>query len=135
MKVWQGFGTEHSMNLKMIGYFTEPEEANEVKEALDRLIAAMEAEQTAGQLEIGEPLLEFSGDLLALMRDLDLHLLGLSEVEQFLYAVDIAVEGQKIVIETDEMDVMAFIKVLVEKGAKVEMYSAHLRDASLGGGQ
>ena len=33
--------------------------------------------------------------------------------------------GSDVVVQTDEIDVIAFIKVLLARGAKVEMYSMH----------
>ena len=34
MKVWHGYGTEHSMNLKLIGHFADAREANAAVEAI-----------------------------------------------------------------------------------------------------
>jgi hypothetical protein len=40
MKVWRGYGTEHSMNLKLIGHFASADEANAAVEAIEVLTAA-----------------------------------------------------------------------------------------------
>jgi hypothetical protein len=45
--------------------------------------------------------------------------------EKFLYEHETKVVGSTVVITTDEIEVMPFIKVLIQKGAKVEVYSAH----------
>ena len=37
MKIWNAFGTEHSMNLVMIGRFKEVRNAEEAKRLIDRL--------------------------------------------------------------------------------------------------
>jgi hypothetical protein len=34
-------------------------------------------------------------------------------------------KGAKVVINTDEIEVSAFLKLLIDNGAKVEVYSAH----------
>jgi len=33
--------------------------------------------------------------------------------------------GSRIVVTTDELEVSGFLKLMVDKGAKVEVYSAH----------
>lgn len=53
MKIWQGFGSEHSMNLVMIGHFEDARSARGAKEAIDLFTQAMEAEQAAGRLTFG----------------------------------------------------------------------------------
>jgi len=55
MKVWHGYGTEHSMNLKLIGHFADADEACVAVETINRLTAAAEEEHAAGRLEYGEP--------------------------------------------------------------------------------
>lgn len=125
MKVWHGYGTEHSMNLVLIGHFSEPGEAREARDAIASLTAAAEAERDAGRLEYGEPPRLFSDQLLTAMSDVGVHSLGRSDVEQFLYEAEVKVDDVDVVVGTDEIDVMAYIKVLISKGAKVEMYSLH----------
>ena len=48
-----------------------------------------------------------------------------AELEQFAYDVTVEVEDSQIVVTTDEIDVSAFLTVLIEKGARVEVYSAY----------
>lgn len=131
MKVWHEYGTEHSMNLKLIGHFAERQEARAAAKAIDIFTAAAEAEHAAGRLEYGEPPSLFSDDLLAVMSELNIHSLGHADLEQFLYHADVEVDGTDVVVQTDELDVIAFIKVLLLKGAKVEMYSRHDHNSGL----
>jgi hypothetical protein len=63
--------------------------------------------------------------MLELMKEAKLYILNPAELEQLLYDVRIDVEDNKIVMTTDEVDVLAFLKVLLDKGARVEVYSAH----------
>lgn len=125
MKVWSGYGTEHSMNLVMVGQFKDEKSARATKDVLDRLTQAAQAEYDAGRLAEGEPLEEFSDELLALLMRLKVHSLGYADIEQFTYDVKVDIAQDTIVIETDEIDVIAFIKVLLDKGARLEMYSGH----------
>ena len=63
------------------------------------------------------------------MRDLfkrvDVYSISPAELGQFSYDVSVSVESDHLVVTTDEIDVSAFLKVLLDKGARVEVYSAH----------
>lgn len=133
MKIWQGYGTEHSMNLKLIGHFAAVDEANAAVEAINVLTAAAEAELAAGRLEYGEPPRMFSEELLAALSEVKIHSFGYADIEQFLYDTDVKVDGSEVIVQTDEIDVIALVKVFLARGAKVEMYSMHDHSTRLGG--
>jgi hypothetical protein len=59
------------------------------------------------------------------LQEINCYGLSPSELEQFLYDISTKVEGNKIILTTDESEVSAFFKLMLEKGAKVEIYSAH----------
>lgn len=124
MKLWKGYGSEHSMNLVMIGHFKEACDAKEAKRLIDQLIeqVASEAKSDHDNTVPGD---RFTDAMLELMRTANLYILSPAELEQLLYDVDVDVEDNKIVITTDDVDVSAFLKVLLDKGARVEVYSAH----------
>ncbi|WP_206473965.1 DUF6375 family protein [Dietzia sp. KRD202] len=132
MKIWHGYGTEHSMNLRLIGHFANREEAKSTVDAITALTAAALTEHEAGRLEHGEPPQMFSDELLAVLSEVEIHSLGTTDVEQFLYDVDVETDGSQVVVQTDEIDVIAFVKVLLARGAKVEMYSMHNHSTGLG---
>ncbi|MFW3469903.1 DUF6375 family protein [Streptomyces microflavus] len=125
MKVWYGYGTEHSMNLVMIGRFKDATTAERTHALIKQLTAALQTEEEAGRLTIGEPSDRYSGQVLKLLGDLNLHSVGPRELEQFLYDLTMRRDGDSIVVTTDENDVQALLKVLIDKGARVEVYSAH----------
>jgi hypothetical protein len=133
MKVWHGYGTEHSMNLKLIGHFASAEEAKAAVETIAALTATAEAEQEAGRLEYGEPPRMFSDALLAVLSELRMHSFAYADIEQFLYDTDVKTDGPDVVIQTDEIDVIAFIRVLLARGAKLEMFSMHEHGTGAGG--
>lgn len=125
MKVWNGYGSEHSMNLVMIGHFKEVPNAKEAKALIEQL-----TEQVLGETDIqrSEPSPQerrFSDAMLKLLDSANLYTVGPAELEQFIYDVRVKIEDNKVVVLTDEVDVSAFLKVLIEKGARVEVYSAH----------
>lgn len=124
MKIWYQHGSEHSANLVMIGHFENVAEATKAKEIIDALTRQVAEEQSNGTLTVGSPADRYSKD----MRDLLLRLnvsIGPQEVEQFAYEISVKVEGNDLVLTTDEDDISAFLKVMFWKGARIEVYSAH----------
>lgn len=125
MKLWFGYGTEHSMNLVMIGKFKENKEASQAFAAIQHLMDQTSADVEAGRLEVGDPPDRYTDAMMKLAEALNFYSLSPAEFEQFAYDVAVDLKDDKIVITTDEEDVSAFLKYLVDKGARVEVYSAH----------
>ncbi|MGW2895810.1 DUF6375 family protein [Streptomyces sp. NPDC001212] len=125
MKVWYGYGTEHSMNLVMIGRFKDTATAERAHAVIKQLTTALQAEEEAGRLTVGEPNDRYSDEVLKLLSDLNIHSIGPRELEQFLYDLTMRRDGDSIVVTTDETDVQALLKALIDKGARIEVYSAH----------
>jgi hypothetical protein len=113
------------MNLVMIGHFKDSGTAAAAKEAIDQLTEYVMAESQAGEIEICGHTDRFSKKLLDLLHELRLYDVGPVELEQFGYDFRVKVDDDKVVLTTDESDVSAFLKVLIDKGARVEVYSAH----------
>jgi hypothetical protein len=128
MKVWRGYGTEHSMNLKLVGHFLSSKAAADAKGAIAKLTEAAEVDYGEGKWEHGEPPRVFSRRLLEAMSEVGVHNLGHADIEQFLYDASVDAEDADVVVLTDEIDVLAYVKVLIAKGAKVEIYSMHDHD-------
>lgn len=120
MKIWHGYGSEHSMNLVMIGKFKNAEDAKKTKELIDQL-----TEGIGDKIDTGNSQDRYDDDVMNLLRKLDCYIISPTEIEQFLYDTRIQVEDDKIILTTEESDVSAFFKLMVHKGAKVEIYSAH----------
>ncbi|KAA1425009.1 hypothetical protein FE697_003705 [Mumia zhuanghuii] len=126
MKIWNGFGTEHSMNLAMVGHFKTEVDARHALYVIDRMKEAMAAEEKGGRFSLGNHNREFSGELLKVMDEVNMHSFGYNDLEQFLYEVDATVHGNQLVLATDEVEVLGYIKVLLHLDAKIEMYSKHV---------
>jgi len=120
MKIWYGFGSEHSTNLVMIGKFMHTDDAKKAKKIIDQL-----TENLTGKIEVGRPQNRFEDDVLDILKNADIYTLGRTELEQFLYEVNTRVEDDKLILITEESDVSAFIKLMIDQGAKVEIFSAH----------
>ena len=125
MKIWLGYGTEHSMNLVMIGKFGENKEASQAYAAIQHIMDQASADVESELLEVGNPPDRYTEAMMKLAEDLNFYSFRPAEFEQFVYDVSVDLKDDKIVITTDEADVSAFLKFLVDKGARVEVYSAH----------
>lgn len=125
MKIWYQHGTEHSANLVMIGHFADATEAAKVKEIIDELTKQVSADQDKGTIVLGSHSDRYGREMLDLLGRLNIHSVGPLELEQFLYDVRVKVEGSKVILTTEEIDISAFLKVMFDQGARIEVYSAH----------
>jgi hypothetical protein len=125
MRIWYQHGSEHSANLVMIGHFEDVTDAAKVKEIIDAITKQVTEDQNKGTLALGSPSERYGDEMLALLGRLNVSVIAPQELEQFAYEVRAEVKGRDVVITTDEFDVSAFLKVMVVRGARVEVYSAH----------
>lgn len=125
MKIWYGVGTEHSMNLVMIGHFADVASAEHAKELIDQFTTAAQTEQDEKRLEAGEYADRYSEPILALLDSTNVHSLEPNDLQQFLYGANVKQDGSEVVITTDEIEIQGYLKLLLSKGARVEVYSAH----------
>ena len=117
MKIWKAYGSEHSMNLVMIGHFKDAGAAEAAKDVLEELQQHFTENEPNGRTYSEETI-----DLLSKVKTLSL---GPSELEQFRYDFSVKVTQEKLTINTDEVEVSALWKVLIDRDAKVEIFSAH----------
>lgn len=117
MKIWNAYGSEHSMNLVMIGCFKDIGDAISAKDAIEELQEYFTEHNPDGRT--------YSDDVMRKLSKLKIHSMGAGELEQFTYDFSLETESSKVIIKTDEVDVSALMKVLLERGAKIEVYSAH----------
>lgn len=124
MKIWNSYGSEHSMNLVLIGSFVEEKNAENIEKLIGKLKLASEHE---GYYLSGEPSENhrFSGEVLEALQEQQIHHLSPLEIDQFNSDYYLERDGNRITIDTDEIDISAFIKIFVDAGAKVEVYSKH----------
>ena len=124
MKIWNAFGTEHSMNLVMIGRFKSVSNAENAKRMIDRLTEfVINDDDTAYDPDAGS--IRFSEAMRELLRGEEVYHVAPAELDQFRYEVDVQQHDREITITTDEVDISAFLKILIDRGARVEVYSAH----------
>lgn len=126
MKIWYQHGSEHSANLVMIGHFENVADATKAAEIIDVLTKQVREEESSGTRTIGRPSERYGDAMLDLLGKLNIASIGPSELEQFAYEFHIEAQGNDLVLTTEELDVSAFLKVMFDKGARVEVYSAHV---------
>ncbi|WAF87157.1 DUF6375 family protein [Metapseudomonas otitidis] len=125
MKIWSGYGSEHSMNLVLIGKFKRAQDAEKTEKEIDKL-KAQAAKDDSDSIPFAKPEDQrFSDDMLSLLYSLSVHSLAPNELGQLVSDYRLKREGGRITVTTDEADVSAFLKLFIEAGAKVEVFSAH----------
>lgn len=125
MKIWNGYGSEHSMNLVLIGRFKRAQDAEKVEKDIVVLSAQVLKDDTHFISTSKPEDQRFSDEMLSLLRSLKLNTLGPTDLGQLVSEHHLRREGDRITISTDEADISAFVKLFIEAGAKVEVFSAH----------
>jgi hypothetical protein len=121
MKIWTNQGSEHSANLVMIGRFKTVESAVAAKAKIDEITEFI-CNRAGDDLESSD---RYPPDVIELFRRLNMFTIAPQELQQFRYDVSVTSKENEIRLSTDEYDISAFLKLLVDGGAKVEVYSAH----------
>jgi len=124
MKIWYQHGSEHSANLVMIGHFKDIAEATRANEVINELTKQVGEDQANGSLTVGTPSDRYDPAMLELLGRLNVSIAP-QEIEQFAYEVDVTIQGKDLVLTTEELDISAFLKVMLQEGARIEVYSAH----------
>jgi hypothetical protein len=108
------------MNLVMIGRFKALADAAEAKHAIDQLVS-----QVGDETDLDCNTQRYSDTMLKLLEELRVHSVSPNELDQFRQDVSVELKGDRIELGTDEIEVSAFLKVLLAKGGRIEVYSAH----------
>lgn len=125
MKIWRGYGPEHSSNLVMIGRFKTVAGAAEAKRIIDRLTEQIRADVKAGLMDETDPPQRFTDHIMELFKEVETYIVAPAELSQFNYEFSVEVQGDTLVLTTEEYDISAFLKILVNGGARVEVFSRH----------
>ena len=120
MKIWNSYGSEHSANLEMIGTFKDIASAEKAKQIIDKI-----SDYVSNSKEEFEGAQRFPDDAMELLRSIDFFSVAPSELGQFRYEVIPKLKGNKLVLRTDDIEISAVLKIMVQNGARVEVYSAH----------
>ena len=125
MKIWNGYGSEHSMNLVLIGKFKRAQDAEKVEKVIGKLSAQASKDDSHTIAFDGPADQRFSDEMLSLLGKLNLNTLGPADLGQLVSDHRLERKDDRITVTTDEAEVSAFVKLFIEAGAKVEVFSAH----------
>ena len=117
MKLWNAYGSEHSAKLRIIGTFKSVNDAEEAAELFNQLLELWETEPKSGE--------SFSEEMREVMVRNNFMTFNENDPKQLGYFYPLENKGDKIIVDTDELEIQALLKVLINKGAKVEVYSRH----------
>ena len=132
MKIWQGYGSEHSANLVIIGHFKDAGHAATAKQLLDKLTSIALDDGKRGEITAGTRPTRFTSAMSAFLSSSNYPLVNHEDVEELLYDYDLRCQGATVVITTEEDGIRAFLGVLLHEGAKIEVYSAHHHPSEYG---
>jgi Family of unknown function (DUF6375) len=123
MRIWQSYGSEHSMDLVLIGRFETVSGAEQAIELMEALKAIAHREWSEDDWRRQDEVMPAT--LVSELMKLELYEMGRSDVDVFTMANSIERKGSTVHVCTDEAEVQGFLKVLLYLGARVEVFSRH----------
>lgn len=119
MKIWNSYGSEHSLNLVIIGTFKEEHEAEDFEKTTNKITQFL-MENSEFDVDADR----FDRKTLTFLGKENLYSLAPQQLGHLLYDSHVTRDGKEVRISSDD-DVNAFISLLIHQGAKVEVFSAH----------
>lgn len=123
MRIWHSYGSEHSMDLVLVGTFETMTDAEAAVERMERLKALAEAEWTDDDWRRPEE--RMPNSLAEELLKLNLYEMGRTDVDIYAYDHSLERKGATVRVWTEESEVQGFLKVLIHLGARVEVFSRH----------
>ncbi|MFD6096361.1 DUF6375 family protein [Nocardiopsis flavescens] len=123
MRIWNGYGSEHSMNLVLIGRFQTVTGAKAAEERMEALQSLAEAAWSDDDWRSPEE--RMPRELGQALHEMQLYDMGRADVDAFAFDHTVSRTAETIRIWTDESDVQGLLKVLLHYGARVEVFSRH----------
>ena len=126
MKIWHGYGSDHSASLVLIGEFKTEEAAERVNELINTLSENAQSDLAEGIVDAWAKNERYSEETEARLRELKLHNLSPSDISDFAnFNPSIERVGKILRFRSDDVEIGAFVKLMVHEGAKVQVYSTH----------
>jgi hypothetical protein len=123
MRIWHSYGSEHSMDLVLVGKFETVSGAEAAIEQMEALKALAQAEWSDDDWRRQDERMPDS--LAAALRKLKLYEMGRSDVDIYYFDHSVERNGSTVRVWTEESEVQGFLKVLIHLGARVEVFSRH----------
>lgn len=119
MKIWNSYGTEHSLNLVIIGKFVDESKAKEFDALVSEITSFL-----SGNESFEMESTKYDSETLDFLMKKNIASLSPEQLGHFVLDVDVEQDGNQVRISSDD-DVNAFISLLIHQGAKVEVFSRH----------
>lgn len=123
MRIWHSYGSEHSMDLVLVGTFETVSGAAAAIERMEALKTLAEADWEEDDWR--HPDERMPAPLADELRKLKLYEMGRPDVDIYAYEHTVERKGTTVRIWTEESEVQGFLKVLIHLGARVEVFSRH----------
>lgn len=123
MRIWHSYGSEHSMDLVLIGTFETVAGAEAAMERMEALKSLSEAEWSDADWRRQDERMPIT--LADELSKLQLYDMGRSDVDVYAFDHSIEHDGLTVRILTEESEVQGFLKVLIHFGGRVEVFSRH----------
>jgi len=123
VRIWHSYGSEHSMDLVLVGTFETVSGAEAAIERMQALKGLAEAEWSDDSWR--RPDERMPDTLVDELSKLKLYEMGRSDVDIYAYEHSVERKGSTVRVWTEESEVQGFLKVLIHLGARVEVFSRH----------
>ena len=117
MKIWKSFSAEHSAKLRIVGTFKNADDAKAAESLFNDLLKVDEKELQSKSL--------LNGELSRILQSNNFMSFNEHDPEQMMYFSPVEAVDNKIVINTDELEIQAVLKILLHKGAAIKIHSKH----------
>ena len=124
MKIWYGFSSEHSSRMKIVGHFKSSDNAKQFLGDLEKMRSLVEA-NTEACFNTPE---EFPRQILdSLFKGEVRHAQTLASHDLMDFANEMSIEDNdcNVTISSSEWNWAGVIKMMIESGARIEMFSEH----------
>lgn len=123
MRIWHSYGSEHSMNLVLIGRFQSLSAAEAATERMKVLQELADAQWSDDDWRRQDDRMDEA--VIARLRELELYDFSRTDLDMFAFDHSVEHHDTTLRIRTDESEVQGFLKVFIDLGARVEVFSAH----------
>jgi len=123
VRIWRSYGSEHSMDLVLIGRFESVSGAEAAVERMQALKILADAEWSDDDWR--RPGERMPDRVVEELTKLNLYEMGRYDVDVYAFDHSVNREGATVRVWTDESEVQGFLKVLIRLGARVEVFSRH----------
>ena len=123
MRIWYSYGSEHSMDLVLIGTFETVTGAEATIEKMEALKTLAESEWSEDDWRYQDE--RMPGSLMDALLELKLYDMGRSDVDIYAFEHTVERRGSTVRVLTEESEIQGFLKVLIHLGARVEVFSRH----------